>query len=432
MSMESTGSAHTAGIADEPPDSGFVGLSGLPGELLIDPESLAAAADDFGHIVHRIPAAVLRPGSAADVAHALRFAARAGIPARARGAGHATHGGAQVQGGLVIDMTALRRVHAVAGDRVTVDAGALWSHVLAATLPLGLTPPVLTDYLEITVGGTLSAGGLGGTSHRHGAQTDHVLSLDVATPGGTVTRCGPESNRELFDAVRAGHGDHGIIVSATVRLIPAPAFARRCKLVYPDLHTLAADQRRLIAEGPFDFVQGQVIPTLEGWGYLLEAVAYHASGRRPDDAALLDGLHHLPGAPGEEFEDLAYGEFLHRMASGAAFLRDTGEWHHPHPWLNVFIPGSVAADLTADILADFTTDDLGQSGVILFYPVNTTHIKTPNLALPAEPEAFLLSLLRTSPPEDLEAVNTALTQNQAIHNKITATGGTLYPIGTRF
>ncbi|HEY6423875.1 MAG TPA: FAD-binding protein [Pseudonocardiaceae bacterium] len=54
---------------------------------------------------------------------------------------------AQVHGGIVIDMGRLRTVHRVQDDRVVVAAGATWSEVLAATLPRGLTPPVLTNRL---------------------------------------------------------------------------------------------------------------------------------------------------------------------------------------------------------------------------------------------------------------------------------------------
>ena len=65
-------------------------------------------------------------------------------------------------------MGRLRTVHRVQGNRVVVDAGATWSEVLAATLPHGLTPPVFTDYLGLSVGATLVVGGVGGAISRFG------------------------------------------------------------------------------------------------------------------------------------------------------------------------------------------------------------------------------------------------------------------------
>ena len=116
----------------------------------------------------------------------------------------------------MIDMTQLRTVHDVQNDRVVVDAGAKWSEVLAATLPQGLTPPVLTDYLELSVGGTLVVGGIGGTTSQYGMQSDNVLELDVVTGTGEKVTCSPDSNADLFDAVRAGLGQVAVITRATL------------------------------------------------------------------------------------------------------------------------------------------------------------------------------------------------------------------------
>jgi cytokinin dehydrogenase len=82
-------------------------------------------------------------------------------------------------------------------------AGATWSGVLAATLPFGLTPPVLADYLRLSVGGTLTVGGVGAMTARHGLQADNVLELDVVTGRGDLLTCSPERHPDLFDAVRA-------------------------------------------------------------------------------------------------------------------------------------------------------------------------------------------------------------------------------------
>src|SRR5262249_38697322 len=46
------------------------------GVLLLDDASRTAAADDFGHLVHRQPIAVLRPGSVNDVVKLVQFALR--------------------------------------------------------------------------------------------------------------------------------------------------------------------------------------------------------------------------------------------------------------------------------------------------------------------------------------------------------------------
>lgn len=62
-----------------------------------------------------------------------------------------------------------------------VDAAWLWIEVLNKTLELGLTPVSWTDYLYLTVGGTLSNGGISGQTFRFGPQITNVQEMDVIT-----------------------------------------------------------------------------------------------------------------------------------------------------------------------------------------------------------------------------------------------------------
>jgi FAD/FMN-containing dehydrogenase len=64
------------------------------------------------------------------------------------------------------------------------------------TLAHRLTPPVFTDYLELSVGGTLSAGGIGGTSPRFGGQVDNVAELEVVTGAGERMVCSPHQRAD--------------------------------------------------------------------------------------------------------------------------------------------------------------------------------------------------------------------------------------------
>ena len=53
----------------------------LDGELRFDDAVRNGGADDFGHIVHKMPEGVLLPGSADDVAKIIQWAAQRGIVA---------------------------------------------------------------------------------------------------------------------------------------------------------------------------------------------------------------------------------------------------------------------------------------------------------------------------------------------------------------
>ena len=217
---------------------------------------------------------MLRPGSVDDVAAMVRWANRHDDKVAPQGQRHSVYGRAQTDGGIVIDMSQRRSIHSVDADRVIVDAGATWRDVLAATLPQRLTPPVLANYLDLSVGGTLVIGGVGDTTSRYGMQSDNVLELEVVTGEGRRVRCSPRRNADLFDAVRAGLGQVAVITTATLRLVPAPERVRRYVLTYPDLRTLLNDQRLVIADDRFDGLQGAVLPTPAGWQFQLDAVAH--------------------------------------------------------------------------------------------------------------------------------------------------------------
>jgi FAD/FMN-containing dehydrogenase len=406
---------------------GAVPVPALRGELHRDDTALRWAAEDFGHVVHHRPRAVLRPDTVADVAAAVTFAVRAGLGVAARGGGHSTYGQAQTAGGIVIDMSGLAEVGPVRGAEITVRAGALWSEVLDATLAHGATPPVLTDHLGTSVGGTLSVGGVGGASQHHGLQVDGVTALEVVTGTGEVVTCSARHNRELFDAARGGLGQCGVITGATLRLVAAPARVRCLRLSYPDLAAFLADQRLLVA-GRFDHLEGQVVPTPAGWRYRMEATAYYTPPSAPRDADLLAGLaHDRGGGVVEEIEDLAYRDFQHRLAPGEALLRGTGEWLHPHPWLNVWLPSATAERVVAETLTGFTGADLGNSGLALLYPVRPDRVHAPLARLPESDVAWLFALLRTASADDPASAAAMIEANRRCYERVVAAGGLAYP-----
>lgn len=164
----------------------------LEGRLSFDESDLSAAARDFGNRRRRLPAAVVRPASASDVAATVRHVFRQGgarsgaLTVAARGHGHSLHGQAQAAGGVVMLMeslavAAVRPRRPAAEAYVDASSGALWIDVLRESLKQGMAPRSWTDYLHLTVGGTLSNAGVSGQAFRHGPQISNVLQLEVVT-----------------------------------------------------------------------------------------------------------------------------------------------------------------------------------------------------------------------------------------------------------
>jgi cytokinin dehydrogenase len=410
--------------------SGSSRLSDVPaldGVLLTDPAVLAAAGDDFGHTVRRLPAAVLRPGSPDDVATMVRYASDHGLAVACRGCGHATDGQAQVSDGIVVDSGALATIHRIGPEGAWVDAGVTWRTLTAAALAEGLTPPTVTDYLDLSVGGTLSGAGVGGACHRHGTQIDNVLELEVVTGQGERRTCSPERDPELFDAVLGGLGQFAIIVRARLRLVPAMPMARVYQLTYPDLAAFTADATRLALDERFDHVQGQAdAGERGGWTWHLLAASYHTPPDAPDDAGLLTGLRDSRAAA--QVEDVPYAAFLARIDPVVELQRQMGVWGFPHPWFDVFLPASTVDAYVGEILTDLTIDDTG-NGPVLLFPMRRSRLIRPFLRVPAEEVLFLFDILRTAPPDPVR-VQAAIAANRRLFERARAVGGTRYCIGT--
>ena len=164
-------------------------LPTLRGEISQEKTQLDIAELDFGKIRRRRPLAVLRPADAGDVVTAVTFCRQEQIALATRGCAHSAGGQMMAPGGLVIDMKSLDKVLEITDDYIDVEAGISWSAVLEATMASGRTPPVVTDWLGVSVGGTISMGGFGFMSFNRGTQMDHLLELEVVTGSGKRYVC---------------------------------------------------------------------------------------------------------------------------------------------------------------------------------------------------------------------------------------------------
>jgi cytokinin dehydrogenase len=400
----------------------------LPANVSHDADARAATAHDFGRLIHRQPRGVFRAASSADIASLMRWARSQGVKVAARGQGHSIYGRALVEDGIVIDMGAMNSVRDIKADRVVVDAGVTWRDLLDAALAQRLTPPVLTNYLGLSVGGTIAVGGIGAASSRHGMQTDNVIALDVVTGEGNEVSCSATENSDLFDSVRAGLGQCGIITRATLRLVHAPERIRRLQLFYRDLPSLAADQRRVLMEGRFEQLQGAVLPDGSGgWRYQLDGAVSYGSGSAPDDKAVLSGLSDERGAA--VIADLTYREDALAFGKFETLLRSKGQWSNPQPWLLTFLRGSNAEQVAGDILAGLTGDAVGPFGRITVYPLLTRAFHTPLVRLPEEDIVFVFNLIRIPASNDAATAARMVAENRALYDRIRAAGGVQYPVG---
>ena len=218
-------------------------------ETILDPGARYAAGYDSGRLVHRPPGAVCRPTRPDTVARVIAWANQTRTPVTAHGLGHSQSGQGLAEGGVLLDLTGLKRIAACGERTIDVEAGATWRDVVRATLPAGRVPRVLTNNLDTTVGGTLAMAGVGTSSHRYGTQADNVERLHVVTGSGVAARCSRDENPDLFDAARCGLGQFAVITRARLVLRAAGTAVRTERLAYHGLDGLLAALGTLLEAG---------------------------------------------------------------------------------------------------------------------------------------------------------------------------------------
>lgn len=363
------------------------------------------ASSDFGRILFHSPSAVLKPQSPRDISLLLSFLSASSlskVTVAARGAGHSIHGQAQALDGIVVDMCSLpSEIEFYRGGEgdisyADVSGGAMWIELLEQSLKLGLAPRSWTDYLYITIGGTLSNAGISGQTFKYGPQISNVLQLEVVTAarGETVT-CSPTKDAELFNAVLGGLGQFGIITRARILLQEAPQKVKWARAFYDDFGTFTKDQELLVSmPDSVDYVEGFIVlneQSLHG-----SSIAFPANmGFNPDfgtkispkiyyciEFAVHDYQHKntnvdlVVEAISKQMSHIAshlysvevsYFDFLNRVRMEEMSLRSSDLWEVHHPWLNMFVPKAGISDLR-DLLMDNISPD-NFEGLILIYPL---------------------------------------------------------------
>nr|WBO25535.1 cytokinin dehydrogenase 3-like protein [Phalaenopsis hybrid cultivar] len=405
-------------------------------------ESTSTASVDFGRFIFNIPSAVFRPKSSGDIAILLSFLSASSsttISVAARGAGHSIHGQAQAPDGIVIEMDSLPstiQIHkSMEGfSYADVSGGALWVELLEEGLKLGLAPRSWTDYLYLSIGGTLSNAGISGQTFKYGPQINNVLQLEVVTGKGEIVTCSPTRSAELFYAVLGGLGQFGIITKARILLQDAPQHVKWVRALYDDFKTFTEDQELLISQPEkVDYVEGFIvlnenslhsssmvfpdqlnfIPELQKNTskvyYCIEfAVHEHKAEEINTEQVVEEITSKLRFLPSHMYSaKVSYYDFLNRVRMEEMSLREKGLWEVPHPWLNMFVPKSGIEEFKDLLLQSISKQDF--EGPILLYPLlhdkwdMNTSVVLPELSPAAAGKAeerviYVVGLLQSANP----------------------------------
>jgi len=382
----------------------------VKGAVLAGDQIPADRATNFGHVVSARPQFLIQPSSAADVAAAVAIAREHRTTLSTRGAAHSQSFLAVNDGGLLLDMPSLNRIGSVDSKALTVDveAGVRWGDLARHLIPLGLAPPVLTNNLDVTVGGTLSIAGIGVASFRYGTQGDQVAEMDVVTGAGETVTCGPDRNPDLFWSAIAGLGQVGIITRARLKLRRVKPMTRTYYLLYDDVHRFMDDARRAMDSGVWDHLESWASPSPQGtkpvsgrrqvfarWFFPFHLTVEFEPDHPPDDAKLLSGLK-----PYENLytDDIPTLEFFERLTPVFDLWKRGGTWEHVHPWMETVLPWETAPDLLEAILPDLPPAIL-VGGHVLLWPAKGSTSRSRLFMRPPGDNLMGFGILPAIPPK---------------------------------
>ncbi|MDT9595025.1 FAD-linked oxidase C-terminal domain-containing protein [Nocardioides zeae] len=215
----------------------------VAGRVLTDPASTEAYRRDQCLVADAgRPLAVVRAAGVDDVVAVLRLADEHRVPVVTRGAGSGLAGAANaVDDGLVLDVSGL--------DALSVDPVARTATVGPGVVNLDLDTAARAHGLFYapdpgsraysSIGGNLATNAGGMCCAKYGVTADHALALTVVLPGGEVVRTGRTTRKDVvgLDLTRllvGSEGTLGVVVEATVRLLPVPARTATAVLTFRD------------------------------------------------------------------------------------------------------------------------------------------------------------------------------------------------------
>jgi FAD/FMN-containing dehydrogenase len=275
----------------------------------------------FNAMIDRRPAVIARCLGPADVATAFDFARVHDLEVAVRGGGHHPAGHSMCEGGLVIDLSAMRGV-AVHRDSSTAraDGGSTWLDFDSATQAFGLVSP--GGVVGSTgVCGLALGGGIGHLSAQYGLTCDSIVGAEVVTPGGALLSVNEDENADLLWGLRGGGGNFGVATRLDFHLEPLHQVVGGL-LEYSGsaVGDVLRAFRDIVAESPRDLSCQALLALDESLApSLVVAPCYTGSSNDPEPLHVLRAEHGLvrDGVRAQTFLeqqlvfDSAYGENRH-------------------------------------------------------------------------------------------------------------------------
>jgi len=170
--------------------------------------------------VDRRPALIVRAADAADVALTVSLARESGLELSVRGGGHSLAGYGTSEGGIVLDLGAMKGLHIDPERRLAwAQPGLRAEEYTIAAAAHGLATP-FGDTGSVGISGLTLGGGIGWLIRKYGLTIDALVAVEIVTADGRLITASEDSHSDLFWAVRGGGGNFGVVTRFQFKLYP--------------------------------------------------------------------------------------------------------------------------------------------------------------------------------------------------------------------
>lgn len=249
-----------------------------PDNVLYELEERYAYAQDASNQrnITGLPDVVVFVESIEQVQAVVRLARKYKIPIICRGAGTNVVGACRAEhGGIVLNFSKMNKILDISLENMTatVQPGVVLGELQKVVDKIGLFyPPDPSNLAVSTIGGSIAQASGGAKTFKYGTTRDYVIDLKVVMADGEILRTGSNTIKNatgynLNSLFVGSEGTLGIVVEATLKLIPKPE-AKRVMMSYFDTVQSAVDAVNSIIEQrifptTLDFMDKNAIQTVE-------------------------------------------------------------------------------------------------------------------------------------------------------------------------
>ena len=246
--------------------------------VLLTPEERYVYSFDASE-TRKVPSladAVVFPKSIEEVVEAVKIANKTNTPIICRGAGTNTVGACvPVNGGIVLNFSFMNKILEINPQNMTarVQPGVVIGDLQKQAEEVGLFYPPDPSNLKVsTIGGSIAQNSAGARCFKYGATKDYILDMLVVMSNGEVIRTGSNTIKNaagynLGSLFIGSEGTLGIVVEATVKLIPRPQARQVIMAYFNEIESAVASVNDIISQKLFpstiDFMDKNALQTVE-------------------------------------------------------------------------------------------------------------------------------------------------------------------------